>query len=352
MTRSENNPWLHRFAVLTTLATLCLIGIGGLVTSNGVGMAVPDWPTTYGYNMFLFPISLWEGGIFYEHSHRLFASWVGLLTTILAVWLWLKESRAWLRWWGVAAFVLVCVQGVLGGLRVTLIKDEIGVFHAVLAQGFLVLIGLIALFTAPRLSRAIGRDAAPAGSVRAWLAAALGCIVLQLILGATMRHQHAGLAIPDFPLAYGRLWPATDPAALELANQRRVDYRDPKPITAFHIHLHMAHRLGAILTLMAVWIAVWKIRSTAGSDVLRRLAMFWGLLLVSQAFLGAATVWSNKAADVATLHVVLGALSLIAGSTVAALCLSTERLARVQPPAMGAEPWKLGTRPIGTRGLV
>lgn len=352
MTRSENNPWLHRFAVLTTLATLCLIGIGGLVTSKGVGMAVPDWPTTYGYNMFLFPISLWEGGIFYEHSHRLFASWVGLLTTILAVWLWLKESRAWLRWWGVAAFVLVCFQGLLGGLRVTLIKDEIGVFHAVLAQGFLVLIGLIALFTAPRIGPAVERDGPPPRSVRAWLIAAIGCIALQLVLGATMRHQHAGLAIPDFPLAYGRLWPATDQAALDLANQRRIDYRDPKPITAFQIHLHMAHRLGAVLTLTVVWIAVWKIRSTSGSGWIRRLAMFWGVLLVSQAFLGAATVWSNKAADVATLHVLLGAMSLITGSTLAGITLSARRLARVRSSATGAEPWKLGARPTGARGFV
>src|SRR5579859_3660551 len=110
MFRSVNNPWLHRFAVFTALATLALIGLGGLVTSHGVGMAVPDWPTTYGYNMFLFPISQWVGGIFYEHTHRLLASAVGFLTAILAAWLWLKEPRAWLRWLGVAAFFGVVLQ--------------------------------------------------------------------------------------------------------------------------------------------------------------------------------------------------------------------------------------------------
>src|SRR5260370_21188464 len=90
MSVSERNIGLHGYAVLTAVATLSLIGIGGLVTSHGAGMAVPDWPTSYGYNMFLFPISKWwhAGNIFYEHSHRLFASAVGLLTTILAVWLW------------------------------------------------------------------------------------------------------------------------------------------------------------------------------------------------------------------------------------------------------------------------
>src|SRR5436309_1267472 len=115
MIRSVVNPWLNRFALLTALATLCLIAIGGLVTSHDAGMAVPDWPTTYGYNMFFFPFSYWVGGIFYEHSHRLFASFVGLLTTILAAWLWVKESRRWLRWMGVLAFFAVVLQGLLGG---------------------------------------------------------------------------------------------------------------------------------------------------------------------------------------------------------------------------------------------
>ena len=147
MTRGSNNPWLHGFALFTAVATLFLICVGGVVTSKGVGMAVPDWPTTYGYNMFFFPFSKWVGGVFYEHSHRLVASVVGFLTTILAVWLWVKEGRRWLRWLGVVAFVAVSVQGILGGLRVTQLKDELGIFHAALAQLFFVLICAIALFT-------------------------------------------------------------------------------------------------------------------------------------------------------------------------------------------------------------
>ncbi|HYG33496.1 MAG TPA: hypothetical protein VEC99_01850, partial [Clostridia bacterium] len=87
-----NRP-LHQFALFTAFATFALVGLGGLVTSHGVGMAVPDWPNTYGYNMFFFPISQWVGGIFYEHTHRLLASGVGLLTTILALWLYGKKSR-------------------------------------------------------------------------------------------------------------------------------------------------------------------------------------------------------------------------------------------------------------------
>src|SRR5258706_3900189 len=89
------NHWLHRFAVVTAVATLLLICVGGVVTSKGVGMSVPDWPTTYGYNMFFFPISEWVRGIFYEHSHRLMASAVRFLNVILALLLCFHEEPRW-----------------------------------------------------------------------------------------------------------------------------------------------------------------------------------------------------------------------------------------------------------------
>src|SRR5687768_12656853 len=107
MSRTTDNKWLAAFAVLTTICTLFLIAVGGLVTSHGVGMSVPDWPTTNGYNMFFFPIDQWTGGIFYEHTHRLVASGVGLLTMILAGWLWWKEERRWMRWLGAIALLAV-----------------------------------------------------------------------------------------------------------------------------------------------------------------------------------------------------------------------------------------------------
>src|SRR5262245_31871509 len=84
--------WLNRFAWLTCVASLLLICSGGMVTSKNVGLAVPDWPTTFGYNMFLFPVSKWVGGILFEHTHRLMGSLVGLLTIILSVWLWLRDE--------------------------------------------------------------------------------------------------------------------------------------------------------------------------------------------------------------------------------------------------------------------
>jgi heme a synthase len=317
MARSVNNPWLNRFALFTAIATLALIALGGLVTSHNVGMAVPDWPTTYGYNMFLFPISKWAGGIFYEHTHRLLASAVGFLTAILAVWLWVRESRAWLRWLGIVAFYAVALQGVLGGLRVTLHNDSIGIFHAALAQSFFVLLCAITLCTSRwwvNLSSTFTPAADHQGLRRLLLLVTL-FIFGQLVLGATMRHQHAGLAIPDFPLAYHKIWPPMDPVSVAVYNQQRVDVADANPITAFQIGLQMAHRLAALLIFCSVALCAWFTRRYLGErHPLAKFSLVWVGLIILQIILGAATIWSNKAADIATAHVVVGALSLVNGA--------------------------------------
>jgi cytochrome c oxidase assembly protein subunit 15 len=330
MNEVPNKRWLHRFAVLTAVATLALIGIGGLVTSHEAGMSVPDWPTSYGYNMFFFPLSKWwhGGNIFYEHSHRLFASGVGFLTTILMVWLWLAERRKWMRWLGVAAFLAVVLQGVLGGLRVILFKDQIGIFHATLAQLFFVLTCAIALFTSKwwlglenpkseiRSPKSEPRNAqhAPSNLHKFFLGTTL-LILFQLMLGATMRHQHAGLSIHDFPLAYGKLWPATDAASVARYNERRVEITNYNPITAFQIELQMVHRIIAVLILCAVAFCAWQAwRKFSWRNPLTRLAAFWLGLILCQVALGAATILSDKAADIATAHVLVGALSLATGA--------------------------------------
>lgn len=305
---------LVAFAWFTTLATLGLIGLGGLVTSHGAGMAVPDWPTTYGYNMFLFPVSQWVGGILYEHTHRLWASVVGLLTVILAVWIQLQVSDRRLKRLGWFAVGLVIFQGLLGGLRVSLMKDQIGVFHAALAQSFLCLLVLISVFLSPGWAR--WKQSCPEASATTlrWTLAAVVMIFAQLVLGATMRHQHAGLAVPDFPLAYGHVWPPTDDAFLQTVNAGRVDTRDFHPITATHVYLHMAHRGMGMLVGVVVWVAGWSmIRSFRLASVPGRMAAVWMGTILVQIALGAWTVWSNKAADVATLHVVVGALALTLG---------------------------------------
>ncbi len=140
------------------------------------------------------------------------------------------------------------------------------------------------------------------------------------MLGATMRHQHAGLAIPDFPLAYGRLWPAMDADSVLRYNQQRIEVVAQNPITAFQIGLHMAHRLVALAILIGTGAVAWwtgrlggSTRSNVGTT-LRRLGRLWLGLIVAQVGLGAWTVWSGKAADVATAHVLVGALSLATGA--------------------------------------
>jgi heme a synthase len=381
-----------------------------LVTSHGVGMSVPDWPNTYGYNMFAFPISQWVGGIFYEHSHRLLASTVGLLTTILAIWLWTRETRArsrWLgvagftvvlllmgirqmpvylllagsaplvmgyslhrirraprtlRWWGVLAFAAVILQGVLGGLRVVWIKDEVGIFHAALAQLFFVLICALAVFTsrAWTLSRVFrpentnNSDQAancPGARLRTLLFATTALIFVQLVIGATMRHQHAGLAIPDFPLAYGKLWPATDAASVAAYNHQRLEVIALNPITSVQILLQMVHRLMAGFIVAAVgacaWLA-WRNRPNTGSvaawQSLGKGTLLWFGLILVQAGLGAATIWTGKAADVATLHVLAGALSLATGTIVSMMAgkeafAGDPRTSAVVVPSAGPEPF-------------
>jgi len=384
--QNRDNPWLHRFAILTAVATFCLLGVGGLVTSHGVGMAVPDWPNTYGYNMFLFPISKWVGGVFYEHSHRLAASAVGLLTTILALWLYGRSARGFMRWagailfglsgvtlvaapghtadglvlagvglgafsvswiwprrepapkWlrrlGLIGFAAVVLQGALGGLRVVLLKDQLGIFHATLAQLFFSLSCALALFTSRWWqSRALVPERAQgAGSLTWLLTGATALILFQLVLGATMRHQHAGLAIPDFPLAYGKVWPAIDPSAVAQYNRHRLEVTALNDITAFQIVLQMVHRLVAVLIVSALGICVWLAHKQGPKDSsVKVLCWAWLGVILVQAVLGAATIWSNKAADIATAHVLVGAVSLAFGTMMSIISCQDRVLARQMP---------------------
>ena len=315
--------WLNRFAWLTCVATLLLICSGGMVTSKNVGLAVPDWPTTFGYNMFLFPVSKWVGGILFEHTHRLMGSLVGFLTVILAVWLWLSEHRGWVRNLGIIALAGVILQGILGGLRVTMMKDEIGIFHACVAQAFLGLLVFIALVTTNFWQATDCRASAAADAnprmVRLAMAITM-MIYVQLALGATMRHQHRDLAILDFPTANGAWIPDTSAAALAKINAWR-DARGLSDVTAFQIWLQMAHRFLALIIAIAVIafaLRVW--RPAPRFAALKRLSILWVALVICQIALGAWTIWSNKAADVATTHVALGAVMLSFGVSISAIC--------------------------------
>ena len=309
-------PALFWFAVLTAFTTFLLIGLGGLVTSHEAGMSVPDWPTSYGYNMFALPIKLWTGGAFFEHTHRLLASAVGALTTVLMLWILLQDLRRWLRWLGIAAFLLVILQGILGGLRVRWHLDYLGVPHGAIAQSFLILLCSIALTTSRWWINSENEKqiSVPRGLRRhvLWLTS---LIFVQLLIAATMRHQHAGLAISDFPLAHGKIWPDTSPEAIARYNAERVETTNINPITAFQVILQMVHRLVAVLIFLGVAAAAFLAqKKLGGRDGLTKFAWFWTALLVGQIVLGIATVMTNKAADIATLHVMVGALSLLVGA--------------------------------------
>jgi heme a synthase len=319
--------WLHRFAWFTSIATLLLICSGGMVTSKGVGLAVPDWPTTFGYNMFLFPVSQWIGGIFFEHTHRLIASTVGLLTIVLAIWIWRVDQRRWLRNLGFAALGAVILQGVLGGLRVTLLKDEIGIFHACLAQAFLGMLILITLATS-RLWGRISEGSSLPARVRALSRVVISTtivIYLQLGLGATMRHQHRDLSILDFPLAYGKIIPDTSEAKLAQINAWR-DARALSDVTPFHIWLQLTHRFVALVIAAGVIASLFLARRTGpDAGILSRFTDCWFLLLACQVTLGAWVIWSNKAADIATAHVAVGATMFALGVSLSAVCLRVLR---------------------------
>lgn len=177
------------------------------------------------------------------------------------------------------------------------------------------------------------------------MAVVTGLIFLQLLLGATMRHQHAGLAVPDFPLAYNRVWPVPDEAFLHRVNALRSDTRDFLPVTAWQIHLHMIHRYLGLALAVVVVAASLRLRRTfgPGSDP-GRLGTLWMGLIVVQVLLGAATVWSNKAADMATAHVVVGACCLLVGAIGTAYCRvaasqAAGRTASVDLPDSGSPAW-------------
>ena len=374
-------PALFWFAVFTAVTTFVLIGLGGLVTSNEAGMSVPDWPTSYGYNMFALPIKFWRGGVIYEHTHRLLASFLGTLVVILTRWLGGRPSQwplgivgaleiiggfviilffpdlkavgyflsgigsvvllaglvpvpqapsdrllVWCGWW---AFFLVQLQGLLGGLRVSLVLNWLGVPHGALAQIFLILMAAIALFTSRwwQQSAAEKQLSVPRG-LRSHILWVTVLIFVQLLIAATMRHQHAGLAITDFPTAYGKFWPDTSPEAIAYYNGHRPPNTIGNPITAFQIDLQMVHRFVAYAIFLGVAAAAFLARKKlGGGDWLSKFAWFWLGLLSLQIVLGAYTIWTNKAADVATAHVMVGALALVTGSIWCLVAIRRSQLA-------------------------
>ena len=270
--------------MLTAAATLLLIVAGGLVTSTGSGLAVPDWPLSYG--------TLWPpmvGGIFYEHGHRMIAGFVAILTVILAVWLQLRESRRWVRRLGFLAVFVVLLQASLGGVTVLwLLPATVSIAHAGLATAFFCLVCTLATVTSPTFRAAASdRRGSSVALLRIAIVAAIATYI-QILLGATMRHLGAGLACRGFPLCNGYLIPPLDSTA---------------------VTLHFAHRVAALLVLVLVIATAWRVR-TRTAPAIRRPGTVAPLFAAGQICLGILAVTSGLDVATTTAHVAGGALLL------------------------------------------
>jgi cytochrome c oxidase assembly protein subunit 15 len=280
--------WLRRFTKLVATSTLFLIFAGAMVTSTGSGLAVPDWPTTYGWNMFTFPFSKWVGGIFYEHGHRLIASAVGFLTVVQAIWLHYREPKKFVRRLGWFALAAVIVQGMLGGITVLLLLPKpVSISHAALAEIFFCLNVSIAFFTSRWYDdlQKMEKGDAPVGM--AWGLTAL--VFAQIFAGAVLRHLGAGLAIPDFPLSFGRVIP---------------EFASTGIVAAY------VHRAGGFIVAAAVIAMAIRLLRYDREHPLRALGSLLLAVVFAQVLLGGYVIWSGKQPHITSLHVMTGAFTL------------------------------------------
>ena len=313
-----------------TVASLVflLLVAGALVTSTESGLAVPDWPLSYGKVM---PPMV--GGILYEHGHRLIAAAVSTLVGLEfgGIFFFLERKRRTLKLLAGAAFFAILLQALLGGLTVLfLLPPAISSAHAALAEIVFALTAVVALMcsrtwneltkappdipfkeipSSPSSSSAenISSKGEEARSAFRWTLAATAAIFIQIVLGAVMRHTGAGLAIPDFPTLFGGLFPS----AAELA-------RPGVPI-------HLAHRLGAVVVVVLVAVAVRALsRVSAGAPLFAGFAAAWSGLVASQLLLGALSIWSRKSPPLTVAHLGGGALCWVTG-VLAVACLAACR---------------------------
>ncbi len=363
-----HRPWLHRFAIVFVVAVFILIALGGTVTSKGAGLAVPDWPTTFDHHMFLFPPSLWVGNIFWEHVHRLMGSLVGLMAIVMAVWLWQTQSRAWVRNLGLAALGMIIVQGIMGGLRVTQLSTGLAVVHGITAQIIICITVLISAATSRwwidvreretgdrrqgATDKSQSRETASLPPVPCFLSTFFGlhraaiialiALFIQLALGSIVRHHGAGLAIPDFPLAYGNIIPPLTQTEIESAMTAYADKPDEYATTEhgwytpFQVAIHWTHRLWAIVAVGAVAHLIAKVLRRSTDCKLKTPSLALGLMIVLQVALGASIIWTGRHPEIATSHQTLGAIVL---ATTALIWFRIRRLASAEAsPVLATTP--------------
>ena len=304
---------LRLFSKFQVLLVLVLIFIGGNVKSHEAGLSVPDWPTSFGYNMFTFPYEFWVGGIWHEHVHRLVASFLGLVTVVLATVVWFKNPR--LRALAIVMVVAVCVQGLLGGLTVIMqLPAWTSSAHGMMAQAFLCMSVALAFLIHHASSNSSdlnksGSKSVPSSPTTRKAALVLLCaLFIQLGFGAFVRHTEAGLAVLDFPTVAGSYIPSVSDQTLITLNTARVAESLPR-VERLQVSLHLLHRYWALFVVGAVILLLMKaVRS--GDKFLRGYG--WGLIAMTcvQVALGISVVLTRRIILPTSLHVVLGALMI------------------------------------------
>lgn len=298
---AKGPDWTSVFARVAAVATFLLLMVGGVVTSKDAGLAVVDWPNSFGYNMFLYPLSKMIGGIYYEHAHRLFGSLVGLTTLVLTILLWVTPNSKWLRGFSLLALATVILQGILGGLRVTghftlsssavdmTPSRTLAAFHGILGQVFLGMMVAIAVLASgkPREDRP-GSDRAAGPFDRTVTVVLIGILFVQVVSGAILRHgsvgllAHITLAVVVLPIAVtagARVWRAARNPLLQRTGRLLIILTgvqlvlgllafsavSQRPITnvagSFEVITTTAHQAGgALLVACAVTLMIWSYR--------------------------------------------------------------------------------------------
>ena len=313
---SESSFSFHTIAkVLSKIlvfSILVLIFAGALVKSHEVGLSVPDWPTTYGYQMFQFPFSDMVGGIFYEHGHRMIATIVGFMTLMLTIIVYMSNNELWLKKLTFYALGLVIVQGLFGGLTVLLfLPAYISIIHAILAQTFFVLIIFItyslSIVDKQKLNDHYAKNISNLKNPAYFVALS---IYIQLIIGAIMRHTESGLAIPDFPLSGGYIIPLFNQSMIESIQSMHFD-AGLQFVELYQIIIHFLHRLGALIVTFSIGYLSWRLTQLKLEfSKIHKLTLLIICLLIVQVYLGAMTIWSVKHPLITSIHVLNGAMIL------------------------------------------
>lgn len=370
----DAGDWRHAMVLVAAGATFFVVIAGGLVTSAEAGLAVPDWPNTFGSNMFAYPLKSMVGGIYFEHAHRLYGALVGLCTIAAAIVVFgTREPRRWVRWLAVAAIVMVCTQGLMGGLRVTgnITTDVVGealepsrglaIAHGVFGQLFFATTIALAAFTSRAWRRGPARpDDEPAdwraADGRSLAAVTLGLVVAQLVTGATYRHMtteqvappETAVALADAmgpevagPDADANQAPPADGPAEATAAGEVVAANTP--LLPWPAHLHLT---GAMIAVIVCMIAGMKSFARAGDAdrPLRRSGLMMNIVVVTQFMLGGAALIAVLSRDgapnavemlLATGHQANGALVLAAATLI---LIWTQRLPAPDPELQAARP--------------